>query len=138
MAESSRTTHDATLLPRTLPLVHRRHAPCVGHRHRSERRQFHDGHPVRGRPSQSAGRGDHPQQQPAIPPSGRNPRAANRDQEFDISRYSDEGSTNQVTFVLTQSEFASLKQGDQISVQYGLGDNGNGWRFGGIDKNPLK
>ena len=43
------------------------------------------------------------------------------DQEFDISRYSDDGSTNQVTFVLTQSEFASLKQGDQISVQYGQG-----------------
>ena len=60
------------------------------------------------------------------------------DQEFDISRYSDDGSTNQVTFVLTQSEFASLKQGDQISVQYGQGDNGNGWRFGGIDKNMLK
>jgi hypothetical protein len=60
------------------------------------------------------------------------------DQEFDISRYSDDGSTNQVTFVLTQSEFASLKQGDQISVQYGQGDSGNGWRFGGIDKNMLK
>ena len=60
------------------------------------------------------------------------------DQEFDVSRYSEDGSTNQVTFVLTQAQFASLKQGDQISVQYGDGGNGNGWRFGGIDKSMLK
>jgi hypothetical protein len=47
-------------------------------------------------------------------------------------------STNGVTFVLTSAEFASLKQGDQISVKYGYGKNGNGWRFGGIDKSLLK
>ncbi len=60
------------------------------------------------------------------------------DQQFDVSRYSDDGSTDRLTFVLTQAEFESLKQGDQISVQYGYGQNGNGWRFGGIDKNMLK
>jgi hypothetical protein len=60
------------------------------------------------------------------------------DQEFDVSRYSDDGSTNGVTFVLTAAEFASLKQGDQISIQYGSGDAGKGWRFGGIDKSMLK
>ena len=60
------------------------------------------------------------------------------DQEFDVSRYADDGSTNGVTFVLTSAEFASLKQGDQISVKYGYGENGNGWRFGGIDKSLLK
>src|SRR5262245_2453183 len=60
------------------------------------------------------------------------------DQEFDVSRYADDGSTNQITFVLTQSEFDSLKQGDQISIQYGHGDSGSGWRFGGIDKSLLK
>jgi len=60
------------------------------------------------------------------------------DQQFDLSRYSDDGSTNQVTFVLTQAEFASLKQGDQITAQYGDGENGKIWRFGGIDKNMLK
>jgi hypothetical protein len=49
------------------------------------------------------------------------------DQEFGVSRYSEDGSTNQVRFVLTQAQFASLKQGDQISVQYGDGGNGNGW-----------
>jgi len=60
------------------------------------------------------------------------------DQEFDVSRYSDDGSTDEVTFVLTQAEFTSLKQGDQITVQYGDGENGKIWRFGGIDKNMLK
>jgi hypothetical protein len=60
------------------------------------------------------------------------------DQTFDVSRYSDDGSTNQIAFVLTQAEFASLKQGDQISVQYGDGGNGRIWRFGGVDKNMLK
>jgi len=60
------------------------------------------------------------------------------EQEFDLSRYSNNRSTDQVTFVLTQVEFASLKQGDQISVQYGDGGNGRIWRFGNIDKNMLK
>ena len=60
------------------------------------------------------------------------------DRQFDVSRYGDDGSTNQITFVLTQAEFASLKQGDQITVQYGDGANGKGWRFGGIDKSMLK
>jgi hypothetical protein len=59
------------------------------------------------------------------------------DRTFDLSRYAD-GATNQITFTLTQAEFASLKQGDQISVQYGDGGNGRIWRFGGVDKNMLK
>ena len=59
-------------------------------------------------------------------------------QQFDVSLYSDDGLTNQITFVLTASEFSSLKQGDQITVQYGTGENGKTWRFGGIDKNMLK
>jgi hypothetical protein len=60
------------------------------------------------------------------------------DQALDVSRYSDDGSSNQITFVLTQAEFASLKQGDQITVQYGDGGNGKGWKFGGVDKSMLK
>jgi hypothetical protein len=60
------------------------------------------------------------------------------EQEFDVSRYANDGSTSRVTFVLTQAEFASLKQGDQISVQYGDGGNSRIWRFGGVDKNMLK
>ncbi len=60
------------------------------------------------------------------------------EQEFDVSRYSDNGSTNGITFALTSAEFASLKQGDQIRVKYGSGEDGNGWRFGGIDKSMLK
>jgi hypothetical protein len=59
-------------------------------------------------------------------------------QEFDISRYAGDGSTNQITFVLTAAEFAAVKQGDQISVRYGDGANGRIWRFGGVDKNMLK
>jgi hypothetical protein len=60
------------------------------------------------------------------------------EQAFDVSRYSSDGSTNQITFVLTQAEFASIKQGDQISIQYGDGRDGRAWRFGGVDKNMLK
>ena len=60
------------------------------------------------------------------------------DQTFDVSRYSEDGATNRIAFVLTQTEFASLKQGDQISVQYGDGGNGRIWRFGGVDKSMLK
>ena len=109
----------------------------MGHRHRSERRQFHDGDPeavLRNQPGVEITLNSN---RPFLP-AGEILVLRIGDQEFDISRYSDDGSTNQVTFVLTQSEFASLKQGDQISVQYGQGDNGNGWRFGGIDKNMLK
>lgn len=60
------------------------------------------------------------------------------DQAFELSRYSTDGSTNEVTFILSQAEFASIKQGDQITVQYGDGGNGRMWRFGGVDKNMLK
>jgi hypothetical protein len=35
------------------------------------------------------------------------------DQTLHVSRYSDDGSTNQITFVLTQAEFALLEQGDR-------------------------
>jgi hypothetical protein len=60
------------------------------------------------------------------------------DRQFDVSRYAANGSTGDITFVLTQAEFAALKQGDQITVQYGDGGNGRIWRFGGVDKNLLK
>jgi hypothetical protein len=59
-------------------------------------------------------------------------------QQFDISRLGDDGSTNVVTFTLTTDEFASLQQGDPITVQYGDGANGNTWNFGHIDKTMLK
>jgi hypothetical protein len=39
---------------------------------------------------------------------------------------------------MTPAEFAALKQGDQIVVQYGDDDNGKSWKFGGVDKNMLK
>ena len=59
-------------------------------------------------------------------------------QQFDISRLGDDGSTNQITFTLTSDQFASLQQGDPITVQYGDGGNGETWNFGHIDKTMLK
>src|SRR5215471_5952959 len=58
-------------------------------------------------------------------------------QQFDVSRLGDDGSTNQVTFTLTSDEFASLQQGDPITVQYGDGANGKTWNFGHVDKTML-
>jgi len=58
-------------------------------------------------------------------------------QQFDLSRMGDDGSTNTVTFTLTSDEFASLQQGDPITVQYGDGGNGNTWNFGHVDKTML-
>ena len=58
-------------------------------------------------------------------------------QQFDISRLGDDGSTNQVTFTLTSDQFASLQQGDPITVQFGDGGNGNTWNFGHVDKTML-
>jgi len=60
------------------------------------------------------------------------------DQDIDVSRYAADGSTNQVTFMLTEAQFSALKQGDQIVVQYGDGGNGRIWRFGGVDKSMVK
>jgi len=56
-------------------------------------------------------------------------------QQVDLSRYADNGSINQITFVLTQEQFAALQQGDHISVQYG--DGGPSWNFGTVDKTML-
>ncbi len=58
-------------------------------------------------------------------------------QQFDVSRLGDDGSINQVTFTFTSDEFASLQQGDPITVQYGDGGNGNTWNFGHVDKTIL-
>jgi hypothetical protein len=56
-------------------------------------------------------------------------------QQSDISRFADNGSTSQITFVLTQDQFAALQQGDHITVQYGSG--GSAWNFGTVDKTML-
>jgi len=58
-------------------------------------------------------------------------------QQFGISRFSDDGSTNQVVFTLTQDQFNSLQQGDSISVQYGSSGLGHTWNFGHVDKTML-
>ena len=58
-------------------------------------------------------------------------------QQIDVSRLGDDGSTNTVTFTLTLDQFASVQQGDAITVQYGDGGNGNTWNFGHVDKTML-
>jgi hypothetical protein len=52
--------------------------------------------------------------------------------EFTTSRYPATGDTNTLIFTLTAAEFAALKQGDNISVQYGSGDGPNSWKFGNL------
>lgn len=59
-------------------------------------------------------------------------------QQFDVSRLGDDGSTNQVTFTLTSDQFASIQQGDHVTVQYGDGSGGHQWNFGSVDKTILK
>jgi hypothetical protein len=58
-------------------------------------------------------------------------------QQFNISRFADDGSTNQVIFTLTQDEFSSLQQGDPVAVQYGDSGLGRTWNFGHLDKTIL-
>jgi hypothetical protein len=42
-----------------------------------------------------------------------------------------------VTFTLTAEEFAALTDSAAIAVQYGLGHNDPGWRFGRLNKGQL-
>ncbi len=54
--------------------------------------------------------------------------------EFDISRYPENGDIGTVIFALTADEFALLKAGDSMKVQYGTGDGHAGWNFGKLNK----
>ena len=59
------------------------------------------------------------------------------DAEFASSQYAATGETGTVTFTLTAEEFASLADSAAMSIQYGLGHNDPGWKFGRLNKGQL-
>jgi hypothetical protein len=59
------------------------------------------------------------------------------DREFFVSGYPETGETNTIIFTLTREEFAQLRTGDPMSVQYGSEVRSNLWNFGRLDKSLL-
>jgi len=59
------------------------------------------------------------------------------DAEFASIQYAATGETGTVTFTLTAEEFASLADSAAMSIQYGLGHNDPGWKFGRLNKGQL-
>jgi hypothetical protein len=57
-------------------------------------------------------------------------------QEFSLSRYGEDGSTNRVIFTLTTEQWSLINTGDPVVVQYGAGADSR--NFGHIDKNMLR
>jgi hypothetical protein len=57
--------------------------------------------------------------------------------EFTAAEYPSTGETSSVTFTLTVEEFASLTDSAPVSVQYGLGHDRAGWKFGRLNKGQL-
>jgi hypothetical protein len=56
------------------------------------------------------------------------------DTEFGLSRYPQDGSINTLVFTLTTEQFAALRNGDPVVVQYGSGDGAQQWKFGKLNK----
>jgi hypothetical protein len=59
-------------------------------------------------------------------------------QEFGLSRYGEDGSTNRVIFTLTTEQWSLISTGDSVVVQYGAGAGADSRNFGHIDKNMLR
>jgi len=59
-------------------------------------------------------------------------------QEFNLSRYGEDGSTNRVIFTLTTEQWSLINTGDPVVVQYGAGAGADPRNFGHIDKNMLR
>jgi hypothetical protein len=59
-------------------------------------------------------------------------------QEFSLSRFGEDGSTNRVIFTLTAEQWSLLSNGDPVVVQYGAGAGADSRNFGHIDKNMLR
>jgi hypothetical protein len=59
-------------------------------------------------------------------------------QEFSLSRYGEDGSTNRLVFTLTTEQWSLLSTGDPVVVQYGAGAGADSRNFGHIDKNMLR
>ncbi len=58
------------------------------------------------------------------------------DQEFTTSRSPDDGSLNELTFILTLDEWNQVATGDPVIVQFGE-DDADPRKFGTLDKNLL-
>jgi len=58
------------------------------------------------------------------------------DQQFTTSRSPDDGSLNELTFILTLDEWNQLATGDPVIVQFGEDDD-NPQNFGTLDKSLL-
>ena len=59
-------------------------------------------------------------------------------QEFSLSRYGEDGSTNRVIFTLTTEQWSQINTGDPVVIQYGSGAGADSRNFGHIDKNMLR
>jgi hypothetical protein len=59
-------------------------------------------------------------------------------QEFNSSRYGEDGSTTRVIFTLTTEQWSRISTGDPVVVQYGSGAGADSRNFGRIDKNMLR
>src|SRR5262249_53722134 len=59
--------------------------------------------------------------------------------EFLLSRYPDNGAIDTLIFTLTEAEFAQLPPGEEMSLQYGEGNEPNRvWNLGSLSKNLQK
>ena len=54
-------------------------------------------------------------------------------QQFDRSRYPEDGDTHILIFSLSSSEYDRLKDGDQVTVRYST-EATSGWQFGPLKK----
>lgn len=59
------------------------------------------------------------------------------EQEISLSRYPDDGDTRRLIFSLTPTEYAALRAGDPVSVQYGKTKPRFRWTFAPVDGSQL-
>ena len=59
------------------------------------------------------------------------------DREFAAAQYPSTGETSAIAFTLTAEEFAALADSAPVTVQYGLGHDRAGWKFGRLNKGQL-
>lgn len=59
------------------------------------------------------------------------------ERQFLVSRYPEGGDTRSLIFTLPKEEFALLRNGDQVTLQYGQDVGGPRWQFGPLDKSRL-
>jgi hypothetical protein len=57
--------------------------------------------------------------------------------QFLLSRYPESGDTHSLIFTLPKEEFALLRNGEQVTLQYGQSDFVPRWQFGPLDTGRL-